>query len=827
MGGSPDTVSAARRRVCVAFIIVALGLTAARSVHIPSLTWFSAGLGFCACACWLPPRLCRLFLAAALFLASGGWMQARVFERPADSLAYLADDESLITVEGVLLSTPREVQSRSTFPFLDQPRSRFDLRVDTLITPDGPRRARGDLWVSVRTRPHPTDLLAGDRLRLSGTFGHIDPPLNPGEEDLRLYAAQSGVAGSLTLSSPDLITRLPTRDPIFSRWLRFRAALEDRARAIVERAGGEENSPGRALLLGLILGDYDPQQRAVREAFARQGLAHVLSISGFHLSVMALLALAIFRLTGDRGWVEPLTVAALVLLYLLVVPPSSPILRSAAMVLAVLLAEAAGRRYDRLTLLGWIGIALLAWRPLDLWNVGYQLSLGLTAALFWLAPLCHAKLWGVPIEGLVRREVTPAAWLLDHLKQSVSAAVLCWTLSLPLIIHRFGLISPLAILATIFITPFIVVLLWAGYIALVAGVFFPPAADAASLVLSQLSAWTVACVRLMDDVPFSAIDTPVVSPLWAFTATGIVIYWIRAGHWRDVRAWIASAIIAAWFVYGCVFSSGLSRDVTLRIDTLAVGDGTCHLIRSGDEALLWDCAPMRTGGVMPPLQAAVRALGAWRAPTVVITHPDIDHFGGLVEVLRPLGVRRVLVSPRFIQQARIDPRGSAASLLLELRLRNIEVSQLCAGDRLALGSATLTFLAPPADAPWPQDNDHSLVAAISIDAGPEVLLTGDIQDHAINAITAAHPDLTARVLELPHHGSARPKAMTFAQNINPAIVLQSTGPRRAGDPRWDALRPGRAWYTTCTDGAAWVEFLANGEVRHGGVRSGHTASPRL
>jgi competence protein ComEC len=801
---------------------VALGLTAARSFHLPSTTWFAAGLGFCALCIWARPRPCRTALAAALFCAAAGWMQSRIFEQPASRLS--PEDNALITIEGTLLSTPREVQGRGAFAFLNQPRTRLDLRADTLLTSRGPLPTSGKLWVSIRSRPPAQPLRAGDRLRVTGRFGHLDGPLNHGEEDLRLYAAQVGVAGSLTLSSPDLIQVLPPPTALTGQlrswWLRTRAALEDRSRAIIARASGsDEGEPGRALLLGLILGDYDPHQRDVRDAFTRQGLAHVLSISGFHLSVMALLALSLLRLTGDRGWVEPLSVAALVLLYLLIVPASSPILRSAAMVLAIMLAEASGRRYDRLTLLGWIAIALLIWRPLDLWNPGYQLSLGLTATLFWLGPLCHARLWGLRIEGLVRREITVAEWIIDHLKQSVSAAVLCWAVSLPLVMYRFGLVSPLAIASTVFITPFIVLLLWVGYIALLIGVLIPPAADAAGYVLSQLSAWTVACVRLFDAVPGSALRIPVVSALWAAAATAVIVYWVRTGHWKDWRAWSASALAAAWLAYQCLFSSGLDRAVALRMDTIAVGDGTCHLLRSGNDALLWDCGPMRDGGVTPPLLTTIRALGAWRVPTLIISHPDLDHFGGVAEAVRPLGIKRVLVGHRFIEQAADQPTGAAAMLLLELRLLGVDVAELHAGDTLTLGDSTLTFLAPPPNAPWPQDNDHSLVARVGIGQEPNaILLTGDIQDEAIRSLSAGNPGLSARVLELPHHGSARPPAIAFAYALRPEVVIQSTGPRRANDPRWDAVRQHTTWYTTSEHGAAFVEFQSSGLMRSGSFR---------
>jgi competence protein ComEC len=822
----------------VAFAAFSLGLIAAREFHaIPSLTWFAIAAGLCAGAILAKGWACRACMAACVASLGAGWFALREYEPAPDSLAVLlaADDESqrpLITVEGVVLDDPHAANgsgSALSHFAISQPRTRFDIDAHQLIGDQGPVPVRGNLWVRVtvgRAHDEKLDLRAGDRVRLTGVFDLVEPPMNPGEDDLRLYAAQVGYSGSLTLSDPQLIEVLPQRQDLAatyrSAWLRWRASLEARAREIVARASGSaEGEPGRALLLGLVLGDYDPSQHEVRDAFARQGLAHILSISGFHLSVMALLALMVLRLTGDRGWLEPVIVAILILAYLLIVPPSSPILRSAIMVLFLLAAEASGRRYDRLTLLGWIAIALLIWRPLDLWSIGFQLSLGLTAALFWLGNSFNARVWRQPLKGTVHRETTVAQRILDHLKQSVSTGIMCWALSAPLIACRIGILSPLAIAATVIVTPLIVLILWVGYIALLVGVFIPAAADGAGHILSQLSEWSARTVQLFDSMPLSALRLPVIPALWAAAATLLSAYWLRRGHARDRWAWLGTAAIAVWLAC-LLLAPALPRNTALRIDTLNVGNGTCHLIRSGNDAMLWDCGSMKSGGVQPAIVASVRALGSWRTPKVVITHPDIDHFGGLPEVLGPLGVRDVYVCERFAEQAQEQPRGSAAALIRELARRHITVHTLAAGDQLTLGASTFTILSPPHAATWKLDNDHSLVARIDVEGEPgdqpALLMTGDIQDDAIAALEAANPNLHPRALELPHHGSAHAAAIDFTQRLNSELVLQSTGTLRLNDPRWNSARAGRLWYTTAHCGAAWVEFHQDGTIASGGFR---------
>jgi competence protein ComEC len=220
---------------------------------------------------------------------------------------------------------------------------------------------------------------------------------------------------------------------------------------------------------------------------------------------------------------------------------------------------------------------------------------------------------------------------------------------------------------------------------------------------------------------------------------------------------------------------------------------------------------------------AVRALGAWHVRTAIVTHPNLDHFNALVEAAPQLGLERVLTTRLLLDRAAARPASAEAFLLEQLRAKGIRVEAVSAGDTLAVGPLTLEFLSPPADASWPADNDHSLVAELRDTSGPArgralALFTGDIQAPAIEWIRSRRPSLSATVMEAPHHGSAKDAAMRFVDAVAPRVVLQSTGPSRAGDARWEGVRAGRVWWCTATHGAAWVEFGADGSIRSGATR---------
>jgi competence protein ComEC len=238
--------------------------------------------------------------------------------------------------------------------------------------------------------------------------------------------------------------------------------------------------------------------------------------------------------------------------------------------------------------------------------------------------------------------------------------------------------------------------------------------------------------------------------------------------------------------------------------------------------MLWDCGSSHPGLGLLELPRAVRALGAWKVPAVLITHPNLDHFLCLPDVVAPLGIRRVYVTQTFLDAAAQHPRGASATLIRELHARDVDVIELHAGSALQLGATRCDIISPQAGAVFTEDNDTSLVGLFHIptdDAERRVLLTGDIGPGAIARISGAFPDLHADVMEAPHHGSAKPEAMAFVQRIDPAVVLQSTGPQRVGDRRWDAVKTGRDWHITATDGACWAEILRDGTLRSGALRA--------
>jgi len=385
----------------------------------------------------------------------------------------------------------------------------------------------------------------------------------------------------------------------------------------------------------------------------------------------------------------------------------------------------------------------------------------------------------------------------------------------------------LGVVATLVVTPIVVVVLWVGYVVLFVGVVVPAAAERAGGVLRVFADAAIGVTRMLDGVALSSVRVPTVSWVWTLVATVVLLALFRTGRRAQARSWGAVGVIVLWLGVEWAGSAGLSRGVSVRLDSLAVGDGSCHIVRSGNDTLVWDCGTLSSGMDGVRLGRSLRAIGVWRAGTAVVTHPDIDHFGSMPDLVPVLGIRTVLVSARFVEQAKEEVEGPAAVFLREMERQGVRVRVVSAGDAFAFGRGRLEFVSPPLGAAWTRDNEHSLVAQLTVSSSRAdgegrteraVLLTGDVQDDGLRWIAQERPELRADVLEVPHHGSALAESVMWVHGLRPRVAVQSTGPSRAGDARWSRLRSEIAWYTTCEDGAAWAEIRSDGTVRSGAVR---------
>ncbi len=742
--------------------------------------------------------LAEAMLLLSLAATAAGWLIVRTEHVRRDDVSHwvLAEGSQLAQVTGVVagpayMSSPQR-GAMGAFAFTD-PTTLFMLDVRSIVVDGQEQRASGGLLVSIAEAEH--RIRGGERVRCEGWLAAIDGPSNPGEFDYAALARRQGIAGRLTLPTRGnwtLIEPASGVDATLIARVRQRIAAACSASLSLGMPRDGEHTDRLALLHTLLLGQRQSLPRELTEAFRDVGLSHILSISGAHLGILVGLVWAVARLVLSTPSRSALVAAVVLLLYLSAVPLHTPIVRAAIMAGLYALAFSTGYRFRRLEPLAAAALVVMVWRPGDLFEAGFQLSYGVVLALVLFTPRVQA--WVTPAFVGEADPFVPAVvvgrWVLGY----VAVSLVAFAAAAPVVAYHFRVISPWAVVLSVVSLPVISAVLAVGYLKIVVGLVLPSAgllmagplswlADTMARLVEQARTWPGATVKFAD--PPSA--------WWVVAALGLAAAVMGGVFERRLRALgAASMLCLGWLVMSAMSSPAplapASRgSAAITVNMFAVGDGSCFLVRWPGHTLMFDCGSQAYLDVgAKSIAPALQRLGVHRIDTLVLSHADMDHLCGVLDVTASLDgeVSRVLVPPQMLREAEERPTGPTAYLLAELRRLGIMPEPASMGWREMHGDVAMQLHWPPANYRGPRRNDESLVLSIDV-AGRRLLFTGDIAADAMTRLIDSGADLAADVTELPHHGSYVPVVSPrWLVSVSPRVVLQSSGDSRLWQDPW-------------------------------------------
>ncbi|RPG13978.1 MAG: ComEC/Rec2 family competence protein [Phycisphaera sp. TMED9] len=754
----------------------------------------------------------------------------------------------LVTLEGRLLDTPRPISTgvrRTRSGVREQSTTaRFELHRASRDASHSGSVSSGEV-VLVRFDREGGPLVPGVLIRLTARLEPMAPMANPGERGARLDSTRGGSV-VLVVSDPGLVTIVtdPMGEPSINRWILFRSSMRDQLMAAAGRlAGDNAEHSGGGLIRSLLVGDRRDLDDAVRRDFTRTGLAHLLAISGLHLAVMAAIPWFGLKWIGVGRRIRCLVVAALLSGYGSLLDSTASIDRATIMGVVVFLGMSMGIRVRPVPLLASAATILLWIDPGLVEQTGFQLSFAATAALVVSMNTARARWFGArDAIGMTRSAIIRSRWT-----AALSAAIVAWLATMPIVESRFGVVAIIAVPATLVVAPAVAAILVMGFPLLVLAQVAPVTAE---FLASPLRCFSAAlCSQLSTLSAGSPIFTAAdFGPAWTGIATvlAVIIPGLESPRWCRVGGGL---LLAVMLTLPLVSGSQDGSPGEIRIVQFAVGDGTSILLRSTKGNVLFDAGSAsidRAGGRL--IVPALRSLGVRHLDAIVISHPNLDHFDGAVEVVNRIPTDCIIVSEEFTRTARARPESLVRVHLDGLRQAGLAVDVVSRGSRRAIGGAEWLFLHPAAGEHSRTVNDGSIVALVTPNSSGRsggwdramaegaseplvcadhakraskcgVLLFGDLQDEGVAKILQREPALRAAVMELPHHGSWRPIVEELIERIDPGIILQSTGRRRFESDRFGPACDGRIRLVTSRDGAATIELDGRGSAS---IRTGRT-----
>ena len=587
---------------------------------------------------------------------------------------------------------------------------------------------------------------------------------------------------------------------------RARSAIRGRAADALKRRLGTQAGTASAL----VLAEREGIPRELWDAFARSGSAHLLSISGFHVGVIATLLGVLLSAAGQPPRRRAAFVAAGVWAYVLLIGAPTSATRAAWMTTAFVLGRLRRAPASALGALGLSALMIALLRPGVVSGAGFQLTVAGTAGILILSRWMIAH-WP---RHRFRAAVAP----------TVAAGIGASVFTAPVLAHHFGQVPLLSLPSSILLTPLVAAAVPGVILTIVLDVLHLPGAGLAGAGAEGLLHAVTAAAAWLGALPGATVP---VTPLEAalLTAGALLPMALTAAPWRRhpaVRSAV-SVLTALTMLWAGQAAISLAGRGTLQIVAIDVGQGDAIALRTPrGRWLLVDAGPRGFGGsdagatrVIPYLHAR----GARRLEAVVVTHPDEDHAGGLGAVLRGIGAGAVIGPGVSIgQSGQMDG-------LAEARRAGVPWRRAAAGDEWTIDGVRFRVLHPPGragpgEAPDPDaPNDWSVV--IEVTWGDfSALLMGDA-DTAIEAavLRGRAPDAPPlTLLKVGHHGSITSTAAAFVEAVRPQYALIPVGARnRYGHPDPQVLarleRVGAQIFRTDLQGTVLLAARPDGTVR--------------
>ena len=736
------------------------------------------------------PRLRRVrygIVALTIAVAVGGFALSgwRASLRVAQILPVELEGRDLV-VTGVVASLPQQGSSGTRFRFQLDSASAEQQRLPELLSLGWYAGHHED---AASLQPQ-RELRAGQRWRFAVRLRQPHGNLNPNGFDYELLLFEQGVraTGYVRDAPAPAMLDAAAGFPV--------ARLRQRVRDAVFAHVADRRAAG--VLAALAVGDQSAIDREDWELFRNTGVAHLMSISGLHVTMFAWFAgLGVGILWRRSAWAM-LTVAAPVAArwggliaataYAVFSGWGVPSQRTIWMLATVTLLQLAGLHWPWLIVLLAAAVVVTALDPWALLQAGFWLSFMAVGLLMASAPLA----------GELDPNTTATGWrgwprrLLGTARNGLRTQVVATFGLAPLTLVFFQQVSLVGLLANVVAIPLVTLVITP--LALL-GTVLAPLWTAGAAIVEAMSAGLGALAA----VPGAVWVVPA-APLWA-----------------QLAGLLAAALVVLPLPWRMkLFAVPLSLGLLLPPRTLPaegsfdlvaadVGQGTAVLVRTRSHVLLFDAGPQYSREsdagqrVLVPL---LRSRGDSRLDLLVLSHRDLDHVGGAKTVLGAVQVAALASS--------LEP----GHPLIGLAPR---ATRCEAGQRWTWDGVDFAFLRPDADdyAQAFKPNAMSCVLRVS-GGGRSALLSGDIERDQEARLVAAHgAALRSDVLIAPHHGSRTSSTAVFLDAVQPRVAVFQAGYRnRFGHPAADVIERyrGRGVAVVASPACGAWQWLASGPL---------------
>lgn len=627
----------------------------------------------------------------------------------------------------------------------------------------------------------------GNIIKVRGKLRQFEEAANKGNFDSRKYYLSLGFDGKIEAGTIEVIN---------SDYSGIRQGLYELRMEIIERLEklcSDNNgifsiiNNKNGIIGAIILGDKTDLDSDIKELYSVSGIAHILAISGLHISFIGM---AIYRLLRRRfRFLFSAAVSIPVVLSFGIMSGFGiSTIRAIIMFILKIIGEVLGRKYDAITAISLAGLVLLVQNPFVVCNSGFQMSFGAIIAIVLILPI---------VEEILNTD--------NKIIKVISANFTISLIMNPILAWNYYELPTFSFLLNIVVVPLMSVVI----VSSIAGIFCSCIMFGFGKVVifpgcGILELYTFLCnIINKSSVASIVVGQPKVTIIIVYYAILLVVLfglknirtkYTRAEKERNIikretglvlekkakkerrikgqNVKLRLACIVGFLLLNCLIYYIPNPGFYITFISVGQGDG---ILIHGDNGT----KVMVDGGSTSEKQVAkncivpyLKAEGIGTIDYSIITHTDKDHISGILEILENNNSNRIRIKNLVMPD--INMKDDTYNELIEkAKLKKINVLYIKKGDTLSLGKTKIKCIYPETTTTASDKNDYCTVLSVK-NKTSKILLTGDISKEIEEKIKDDIEE-NHTVLKVAHHGSNYSSSEKFLKKVNPKYSIISVG----------------------------------------------------
>lgn len=627
----------------------------------------------------------------------------------------------------------------------------------------------------------------GNIIKVRGKLRQFEEAANKGNFDSRKYYLSLGFYGKIEAGTIEIIN---------SNYSGIRQGLYELRMEIIERLEKlcSDNkgifsiiNNKNGIIGAIILGDKTDLDSDIKELYSVSGIAHILAISGLHISFIGM---AIYRLLRRRfRFLFSAAVSIPVVLSFGIMSGFGiSTIRAIIMFILKIIGEVLGRKYDAITAISLAGLVLLVQNPFVVCNSGFQMSFGAIIAIVLILPI---------VEEILNTD--------NKIIKVLSANFTISLVMNPILAWNYYELPTFSFLLNIVVVPLMSVVIVSSIVGIFCScimfgfgkiVIFPGC--------GILELYTFLCnIINKSSVASIVVGQPKVTIIIVYYAILLVVLfglknirtkYTRAEKERNIikketglvlekkakkerrikgqNVKLRLACIVGFLLLNCLIYYIPNPGFYITFINVGQGDG---ILIHGDNGT----KVMVDGGSTSEKQVAkncivpyLKAEGIGTIDYSIITHTDKDHISGILEILENNNSNRIRIKNLVMPD--INMKDDTYNELIEkAKLKKINVLYIKKGDTLSLGKTKIKCIYPETTTTASDKNDYCTVLSVK-NKTSKILLTGDISKEIEEKIKDDIEE-NYTVLKVAHHGSNYSSSEKFLKKVNPKYSIISVG----------------------------------------------------